>query len=137
MTLIYESIIHWICLVLDDFDIWVSWKTPMYTTLCDKVCQWLATGQWFSPISFINKTDHRDITEILLKVALNTITLTSNLVLYIHISFFLITPFTSTPIRIAHIGHVYCRIRKKWWISDIIFVPTNNHFGLVVSEVKI
>jgi hypothetical protein len=19
------------------------------TTLCDKVCQWLATGQWFSP----------------------------------------------------------------------------------------
>jgi len=46
------------------------------TTLCDKVCQWLATGRWFSPgtpLSSINKTDHYVITEILLKVALNTI----------------------------------------------------------------
>jgi hypothetical protein len=31
------------------------------------------TGQWFSPVSSTNKTDHHDITEILLKVALNTI----------------------------------------------------------------
>ena len=43
------------------------------TTLCDKVCQWLTTGQWFSPISSTSKTDRHDITEILLKVALNTI----------------------------------------------------------------
>ena len=46
------------------------------TTLCDKVCQWLATGLWFSqgtPVSSTNKTDHHDIAEILLKVALNTI----------------------------------------------------------------
>ena len=46
------------------------------TTLCDKVCQWLATGQWFSPgtrVSSTNKTDPPNITEILLKVALNTI----------------------------------------------------------------
>jgi hypothetical protein len=45
------------------------------TTLCDKGCQWLAAGQWFSPgipISSNNKTDLHDITEIL---ALNTITL--------------------------------------------------------------
>jgi hypothetical protein len=30
------------------------------TTLCDKACQWLATGQWFSlgtPVSPTNKTD--------------------------------------------------------------------------------
>jgi hypothetical protein len=42
----------------------------------DKICQWLATGRWFSmgtSVSSINKTDHHDITEILLKVALNTI----------------------------------------------------------------
>jgi hypothetical protein len=47
------------------------------TTLCDKVCQRLAAGQWFSPgtpVSSINKTDSHDITEILLKVALNSIT---------------------------------------------------------------
>ena len=46
------------------------------TTLCDKVCQWLATGQWFSsgtPVSSTNKTDRHDITGILLKVELNTI----------------------------------------------------------------
>jgi hypothetical protein len=45
------------------------------TTLCDKVCQWLATGRWFSPgppVSSTNKTDRYDITEILLKVE-NTI----------------------------------------------------------------
>ena len=48
------------------------------TTLCDKVCQWLATGQWFSlgtSVSSTNKTDSQNITEILLKVALNTITI--------------------------------------------------------------
>ena len=41
----------------------------------DKVCQWLATDWWFSPgtpVSSTNKTDHHDITEILLKVAINT-----------------------------------------------------------------
>jgi hypothetical protein len=46
------------------------------TTLCDKICQWLGTGQWFSPdtsISDTNKTDHQDVAEILLKVALITI----------------------------------------------------------------
>ena len=47
----------------------------MCTTLCDKVRQWLATGRWFSPgtpVSSTNKTDRHNITEILLKVALNT-----------------------------------------------------------------
>ena len=45
-------------------------------TLCDNVCQWLATSRWFSPgppVSSTNKTDHHDIAELLLKVALNTI----------------------------------------------------------------
>ena len=49
--------------------------------LCDKVCQWLATRQWFSPdtsgtsIFSTNKTNRHDITDLLLKVALNIITL--------------------------------------------------------------
>jgi hypothetical protein len=46
------------------------------TTLCDKVCQWLPTGRWFSPsppVSSTNKTNRHDITEILFKVELNTI----------------------------------------------------------------
>jgi hypothetical protein len=48
------------------------------------------TGQWFSPgtpVSFTNKTDGHNITEILLKVALNTINQT-----YIYVNFFLLYP---------------------------------------------
>ena len=37
------------------------------------VCQWLAASRLFSPVSPTNKTDRHDITEILLKVTLNTI----------------------------------------------------------------
>ena len=47
-------------------------------TLCDKVCQWLAAGGGVFPgipVSLTNKTDSHDINEILLNVALNTITL--------------------------------------------------------------
>jgi hypothetical protein len=53
-----------------------SWQGVLDTTLCDKVCQWLATGRWFSQgtsFSSTNKTDRHDITEILLKSVLNTI----------------------------------------------------------------
>jgi hypothetical protein len=43
---------------------------------CYKVCQWLVACRGFSLgilVSSINKTDRHDMTEILLKVALNTI----------------------------------------------------------------
>jgi hypothetical protein len=43
------------------------------TTLCDKVCQWLATGWWFSPDTPVSSTNKTDRHVILLKVALNTI----------------------------------------------------------------
>ena len=49
------------------------------TALCDKVCQGLAAGLWFSPgtpVTSTNKNDYHSITEILLKVVLNTINLT-------------------------------------------------------------
>ena len=50
----------------------------------EKVCQWLATCQWFSlgtPVSSINKTDRHNIAEILLKVTLITINQTKPYVL--------------------------------------------------------
>ena len=59
---------------------WCGFDIPLRarcTTLCDKVCHWLAAGRQFSlipPVSSINKTDCHNITEILLKVALNAIT---------------------------------------------------------------
>jgi hypothetical protein len=67
---------HWSC----EFESCSS-KGVLGTTLCDKVCQWLATGRWFSPgtlVSSTNKADRHNTTEVLLKVALNTITLTLN-----------------------------------------------------------
>ena len=67
---------------LSPIQLWVR-MPPMRgildTALCDKVGQWLVAGRSFSPgtpVSSTNKTDRHDIAEILLKVALNTITLT-------------------------------------------------------------
>ena len=57
-----------------------SWRGVLDITLCDKVCQWLAAGPGLSPrtpVSSTNKIDHHNVTEILLKVALNSITLSS------------------------------------------------------------
>jgi hypothetical protein len=54
-----------------------SWRCVLDTTLCDKVSHWLTAARWFSsgtPVSSTNRTDRHDITEILFKVALNTIT---------------------------------------------------------------
>ena len=79
------------------------------TTLCEKVCQWLATGRWFSPVTSINKTDRHDITEILLKVALNTFNQTN--------------PIKRHPIR-DHVGsHIFKRTTNNkptisWGISN-------------------
>jgi len=65
--------------------LWVRtplWRGVLDTTLCDKVCQWLATCRWFStgtPVSSTKKPDRHNVTaEILLKVALNTILITIN-----------------------------------------------------------
>ena len=48
------------------------------TTLCDNVCDLWGVGGflWVLLVSSTNKTDRHDIAEIVLKVALNTITLT-------------------------------------------------------------
>ena len=64
--------------------VWILLRRGVLDTpLCDKVCLWLAAGRWFSPgppVSSTNKTDRHIIIEILLKVALNTITITLTLV---------------------------------------------------------
>jgi hypothetical protein len=65
---------------------WLIWHDPHFSsflkisffpTLCEGNRSDLRQGQWFSPdtpVSSTNKTDLHGITEILLKVALNTIT---------------------------------------------------------------
>ena len=55
-----------------------SWRGVIDTTLCNKVCQWLAAGRWFSPDILVystNKTDHHYLAKILFKVALSNISL--------------------------------------------------------------
>jgi hypothetical protein len=63
----------------NDFILYWWYKNNLRTfdTIGDKVCQRLTSGWWFSPgtpVPFTNKTDSHNITEILLKVELNTIT---------------------------------------------------------------
>jgi len=68
------------------------WRGVLDTIWCDKVCQWLWAGQWFSqgtPVSSTIKTYLLIITEILLKVALNpnpTISSFNKLVFFLYIN---------------------------------------------------
>ena len=61
------------------------WRGVFHITLYDKILSVIAAGHWFSPVSSTNKTDYHDITKILLKVALNTITLTLTRRTYDHL----------------------------------------------------
>jgi hypothetical protein len=60
------------CFIHGNYLMWwvrISIRTRC-TALYDKVFLWLATARWFSPgptVCSTNKTDHHDITEILLK----------------------------------------------------------------------
>ena len=66
--------------ILNNTSMWIfPWRDVLDTTLKNKVWQWLTAELWVSLgalVSSINKTDRHDITEILLKVALNNITIT-------------------------------------------------------------
>jgi len=54
-----------ILLCLSPLKLWIrNSNRTRCTTLCDKVCQWLATDRWFSPgppVSSTNRTDRYDI----------------------------------------------------------------------------
>jgi hypothetical protein len=70
--------------------VWISsGRGVLDTKLCDKVCLWLATGRWFTPVTPVdstNKTDpHDDIAELLLKVALNSINKQTNYLYKVHV----------------------------------------------------
>jgi hypothetical protein len=75
---IRDKVCQWLVLDITIRDKVCQWLV-LDITIRDKVCQWLTTGRWFSPgttVSPSNKTYRYDITELLLKVALNTITIT-------------------------------------------------------------
>ena len=63
-----------------------SWRGVFYATFY-KVCQCLATGRRFSSgttVSTTNKTERHDITDILLKVVLNTLSQPSNWKMFVY-----------------------------------------------------
>jgi len=102
------------------------------TTLCDKVCQWLAAGRLFSlgpPVSTTNKT------EILWKVALNTIKPNQNKLHYLVIEWML---FNATwPIFSCFIA----RTNYNQWNDDdgICFVieqPTCSIWSLQCKHIE-
>jgi len=76
---------------------------------CDKVCQWLVTGLRFSPgtpVSSSNKIDHHNITEILLKVALNTINQPNHPFLWHIVHFIRILIFLNILLKIVHFRQI-------------------------------
>ena len=85
----------------------------MCITLCDKVCQWLVTGRWVSPgtpVSSMNKTGY-DITEILLKVVLSTLTPT----IYTVVAFICQKDWDSSLKVITKIKHLWMMCRFFHW----------------------
>ena len=70
----------WLCYIIQDVFIYVN-----HLRNGDKVCQWFSQS---TLVSSINKTDCHDITEILLKVALNTINTNPALLAYLPTLFF-------------------------------------------------
>ena len=82
-------IYNYLCnLCLSPLKLWV-W-IPIMVKCTQYKIMWYKFFRSSTPVSSTNKTDHHDITEILLKVALSTITLTLNLwMMQLKIYFFL------------------------------------------------
>ena len=95
------------------------------------VCQWLAAGRWFSLCTLLstNKTDRHDITEILLKVALNTITHPPPPSLSV------VSTWTSTSLNL--LGQKETTFFLCWTSSEfVILVPIQNSTWLLESVVQ-
>ena len=94
-------------------------------------CQWLAAGMWFSPDTPVfskNKTDRHDITEILLKVALNTINQTKpNIMLtknHIPPKYWFLNQLTRSEKLVFHILYFFI-----YYLSDpaVTLIESLNH----------
>ena len=84
------------------------------TTLCDKICYWLATGRWFSPGSPpIKLTAMHDIIEILLKVALNTIKPNQTKLIRLNFQYTVIISIAYVVSRNTTCTCLCCRVYKR------------------------
>jgi hypothetical protein len=95
------------------------------------VSEWLAAGQWFSPVSDTNKTSCHNIAEILLKVALSTITLYLLVLLRV---IYLVTISTSQSVSVfVFLGRRFVQGRRtRYQDKNIcISVSTNDNKGTI------
>ena len=90
------------------------------------------TGRWFSPFSSTNKTDSYDITEILLKVALNII------IILTHSQINIITVFLEVHLAKVHLlpkkekeMKIFLKVEVR--INEDIFVPDHDNKNELVS----
>jgi hypothetical protein len=110
-----------------------SWWGLLDTTLCDKVCQWLVEGRWFSagsPVTSTNKTDRHDITEILLNVALNTITL----ILTLHIQLTASIIFYNSYVN--YLSFLFC-IRRYYLLIYVDILINQWKLTFIVNHRKV
>ena len=94
-----------------------------------RVCLWLAAGRWFilgTPVSSTNKTDH-DITEILLKMALTTITLTPHLTL--------MGSLQQTTMQIWKAIHIFLPFSKQR-DGHFLFKSFKNNYKIISTEIS-
>jgi hypothetical protein len=112
------------------YDSWIYnclcnlWVQPLFrrgeldTTLCDIVCQWLATYRWFSPgipVSSTNITDRHGITDKLLRVSLTTIYQPCHLFYCMNTSILLLI----SVLWIGNIKIINNRLDIVWLLADI------------------
>ena len=115
----------------------------LYATLCDNVCQWLAAGCWFypgTPVSFTNKTDRHDITEIFLKVVVNTISLSLTLFLWIcegrNLLFSLLS-LTQISCLFIHLWLLYGQTQEHDWSHHLQCLSVTIMNLLTVTEYRV
>ena len=79
------------CLEFIHISLCLLYYTIMYNNNKKKCMRglWLTAGRWFPPGTVTNKTDRHDMAEILLKLALNFITVTLGLCIFIFLIYFL------------------------------------------------
>ena len=120
------------------------WWGVLDTALCDKVCQWRVHDKSVvspgTPVFFTNKTDHHDITEVLLKVALNTINQAINkdlIIIHQCCCFFNMFLDIDTIVYIVlckgnrHLSYISMdmwRIRTNLYLEDIKYTNVDNIF---------
>jgi hypothetical protein len=122
---------------LSPLKLWV--RTPFMarcTRLCDKVCQCLATDRCFSPVSFTNKTDRHDITEKMLKVALNTIN-PPTLFTYWHITRNCIFVFFSLLSPLEHIISKIQYYTQSANLGGVRFASSNRNYSAILATLQI